>query len=384
MTSLYGGVRDKLHLIYPAESANSLMRIVFVQKFVPHYRLPFFERVKETLEQRGIEFVLIYCEPDPYENSKVQMVYPEWGIRASTRHFSVFKRYLYWANVFKHLKRGDLVIAEHAAKLIDNYIIFAARQTGWLKMGYFGHGENFQATTEFKISAIIKKLMLRRVDHWFAYTDVSRASLQRQGVDESIITVVNNTLAVPANAHLGKQPPDAHTCIYIGGLYTLKLLPLLIDAASRVAQEIPTFKLEIVGEGPDKPLLQEAAETRPWLTVHGALYGLERDSLLASANAILMPGLVGLIAIDSFQFERPVLTSTAGEHSPEIAYLVDQENCLIDEGDVTAESYGDMIVRYLNDTSLQDKLRAGCRDSAALYSIDNMADNFCDAVGKSS
>ena len=358
------------------------MRVVFVQKFVPHYRLPFFERVRDTLNARGIEFVLVYCEPDPYENSKVQMVYPEWGIRATTRHFSVLKRYLYWARVFRYLQRGDIVIVEHAAKLIDNYLIFAARQTGWLKMGYFGHGENFQATTELGVSAVLKKLMLRRVDHWFAYTEVSRSSLLRQGVEEPIITVVNNTLAVPDSAHLANQAPEPYTCVYIGGLYGLKLLPLLIDAATLVARQVPEFKLEIVGEGPDKPIVQNASETRHWLTVHGALYGNDRDEVLAKATAIVMPGLVGLIAIDSFQFQRPVLTSDAGEHSPEIAYLEHEKNCLIDQGDVDAESYAALLVRYLTDTALQEKLRAGCRHSADQYSIDNMAENFCSAIIK--
>ena len=356
------------------------MRVVFVQKFVPHYRLPFFERIRDQLAARGVEFVLIYCEPDPYEDSKVQMVYPDWGIKASTRHYSLFKRYLYWAGILKHLTRGDIVIVEHAAKLIDNYVIFAARQLGWLKMGYFGHGENFQATTEFKISAIIKKLMLRRVDHWFAYTELSRISLQRQGVDNSIVTVVNNTLDVSANAHLGDQDPTPHACVYLGGLYALKLLPLLVDAGDIVIKELPDFRLDIIGDGPDKLWLIEAATARPWLTVHGALYGLSRDSLLAQANAILMPGLVGLIAIDSFQFARPILTSDAGEHSPEIAYLVHEKNCLIDQGNISAASYAAMIIRYLTDVTLQTTLQDGCKVSAERYSIDNMATSFCDAI----
>lgn len=352
------------------------MRVVFVQKFVPHYRLPFFERVRDQLAKKDIEFVLLYCEPDPYEKSKVKMVTPEWGVEVKTKHFSLAGRYLYWGGIVKHLKRGDIVIAEHAAKLIDNYLFFALRQIGWIKMGYFGHGENFQATTELKISAIIKKMVLKRVDHWFAYTEVSRQSLLKQSVDDSIITVVNNTLDVPENVNLGQQAPEENTCVYIGGLYSLKKLPLLIDAATIVQSKITDFKLHFVGDGPDMDVLKEAANTRPWITVHGGLYGVERDSVLAQSNAILMPGLVGLIAIDSFQFERPILTSDAGEHSPEIAYLEDNYNCLIDTGNVTAQSYAELMVKYLEDKTLQSKLKDGCRQSAERYSIDNMAENF--------
>lgn len=361
------------------------MRVVFIQKFVPHYRLPFFERIRDLLASQGIEFVLLYCEPDPYENSKVQMVFPDWGIRTKTHHFSVFGRYLYWANISQHLKRDDLVIVEHAAKLLNNYVIFLARQIGWLKMGYFGHGQNFQPTTELRLSALVKKLMLRRVDHWFAYTEVSQQSLLRQSVDEAIITVVNNTLAPSENAALGKQDPEPYSCVYIGGLYSLKLLPLLIEASTLVAAKHPNFKLYIVGDGPEKVSLNDWAKTRPWLRVQGALYSKDRDKLLAKCNAILMPGLVGLIAIDSFQFARPIITSDAGEHSPEIAYLKDGENCLIDHGingEITAASYADAVGRYLNDCDLQQKLRNNCMFSAELYSIDRMAESFVSAVSE--
>lgn len=355
------------------------MRVVFVQKFVPHYRLPFFERVREILTERNIEFVLLYADPDPYEASKVRMAQPDWGINLKTRHFSLAGRYLYWTGVFKYLQRGDFVVVEHAAKLLDNYVIFAARQTGYLKMGYFGHGENFQATTEYRLSAWLKKIMLN-VDRWFAYTDVSKASLLKQSIDESRVTVVNNTLEQSKNAHLGTQPPTSHSCVFIGGMYDLKFLPLLLEASDIVAANIADYQLHLVGDGPERAAMDEAARSRPWLHVHGSLYGLDRDKVLARSCAILMPGLVGLIAIDSFQFSRPLITSDAGEHSPEIAYLVNGENCLIDTGEVTAATYAELIMNYLGDPSLQEKLMQGCRESNELYSLENMAQNFCNAL----
>ncbi len=355
------------------------MRVVFVQKFVPHYRLPFFERVREILTERHIEFVLLYAEPDPYEASKVRMVQPDWGTQLNTRHFSVAGRYLYWTGVFKHLERGDFVVVEHAAKLLDNYVIFAARQFGYLKMGYFGHGENFQPTTEYKLSAWLKRIMLN-VDRWFAYTDVSKNSLLRQSIDEDKITVVNNTLVLSANADLGNTPPTPGSCVFIGGMYDLKFLPFLLEASDIISERNPAFQLHLVGDGPERAAMEAAAESRSWLHVHGSLYGIERDRMLAQSSAILMPGLVGLIAIDSFQFARPLITSDAGEHSPEIAYLANGENCLIDTGEVTPASYADLVLKYLGDEDLQKSLMQGCRDSNKLYSLENMAQNFCNGI----
>lgn len=360
------------------------MRVVFVQKFVPHYRLPFFEQVAEKLDHEGIEFLLVYGKADPFEGSKVKTVFPEWGIKTNTRHLKIKGRYLYWQNAMSVIKRGDFVIVEHAAKLLDNYLIFAARQVGYLKMGYFGHGHNFQTTTEYKISAVLKRFMLKRIDRWFAYTKISQQSLLEQQVNSEIISVVNNTLEKSANVELADTAPNPLSFCFIGGMYDLKLLSLLIAACTIVAKAHPDFELNVVGQGPDKNLVDDAAKTQPWLKVHGALYGQDRDRVLANSSAILMPGLVGLVAIDAFHFRRPIITSDAGEHSPEIAYLEDGYNSLMDRGDahgkVTPETYAETVYKYIEDSLLQDHLRDGCRKSTEEYSIENMANNFCRGI----
>lgn len=356
------------------------MRVVFVQKFVPHYRLPFFEKLRERLAADGDELVLVYGEPDPFEGSKVRMEYPEWGIRTESTIRRVAGRYLYFQRVHRVVRPGDLVVVEHAAKLLDNYYLFLARQLGRIRMGYFGHGQNFQAKSELRISAYVKRRMLSDVDRWFAYTRVSHASLVRQGVPPERITVVNNTLATAPGAR-PDEPPRPLAFAFVGGLYREKLLGLLVEAASLVAAERPGFTLDVVGEGPDAPWLREQATSRPWLRVRGALYGEERDRVLVESSAILMPGLVGLIAIDAFQFARPLITSETGEHSPEIAYLEDGENALIARGDaISARDYADTVIRFIDSPELQRRLRAGCRSAAARYSIEAMVDNFHEGV----
>ena len=130
------------------------MRVVFVQKFVPHYRLPMFEQLRDNLAKNDVEFVLLYGHPDAYEGSKVRTMEPSWGLKVDSRIFSVLGRYLYWQGANKHIKKGDLVIVEHAAKLLDNYVIFAKRQLGGCKMAYFGHGKCFQPKVELFLSLI--------------------------------------------------------------------------------------------------------------------------------------------------------------------------------------------------------------------------------------
>jgi len=355
------------------------MKVVFVQKFVPHYRLPFFEQVREELIRRGIDFELVYGQPDLFEGSKVRMVYPVWGKRVNNRIFCIAGKYVYWQRANRFVAAGDLVVAEHAAKLIDNYLFYLRCMLGQIRFGYFGHGQNFQARHELALSSWLKRLMLRRVSRWFAYTEVSRQSLLRQGVDERLITVVNNTLTTPQSP-ASRPSRNPHRFLYIGGLYADKRLDLILAAAEGAAQVLDNFELHIVGDGPSKPIVLGAAERLPWLTYHGSLYGLERDELLCSSSAIVMPGLVGLVAVDSFHFGCPILTASAGQHSPEVAYLESEVNCLFDHGSGTAETFTELIVRFATEPGLADHLRQGCAVSAKIYTLENMVTRFCDGA----
>ena len=68
----------------PIDTRPAVQRVVFVQKFVPHYRLPLFENLREQFAKKGVDFILIYGQPDAYEGSKIRMEYPEWGKRVKS------------------------------------------------------------------------------------------------------------------------------------------------------------------------------------------------------------------------------------------------------------------------------------------------------------
>ena len=385
-----------------ARQTDLAMNVVFVQKFVPHYRLPFHEGIRDELKRRGIGYTLVYGPPDPFEGSKVKTVSPAWGERVKSRIFNARGRYLYWQGAHRYVAKGDLVVVEHAAKLLDNYVLYALHLLGRNGYAYFGHGENFQTQHELGISRAIKRRMLRRVTRWFAYTEVSRQSLIRQGVDDQRITVVNNTLHRPPPSETtpglsvhsspdgsagdvsgrasGNRQRDPNRFLYIGGLYGDKRLDVLFEACAMVAQRSPEFRLDVVGDGPLASEVRQAAERHDWLTWHGALYGEERDAMFARASAILMPGLVGLVIVDAFLHRCPIITSMIGQHSPEIAYLDNEVNGLMDNSGGTVESYAALVERFLQEPDLADRLRDGCARSANEYTMENMIKRFCDGV----
>jgi len=353
-----------------------IKRVIFVQKFVPHYRLPLFELLKRKLEENGIEFVLIYGSPDPYEGSKVKMEFPEWGVRVESKIIPIYERYLYWQGIPFKIKKDDVVIVEQAAKLLDNYILFFLEQINIVRMCYFGHGQNFQDKYELKISKKIKQLMVGRVSKWFAYTKMSVDSLLEQGVNSEKIVSVNNTLKLTTTLREFDIKRNKFQFVYIGGLYKDKRTEFLLESSSKVRAENSRFELHIVGDGPQKGVVEEFSRNNSWCFYHKGMYGEERDRLLFESSAILMPGLVGLVAIDSFHFACPIVTTNCGQHSPEFVYLENRKNALMLSDEGTTDEFAKLILEFIVDQELSETLRRECRNSAAFYTIEETAERF--------
>jgi len=355
-------------------------RVVFIQKFVPHYRLPLFESLRDQLKKNNIEFILIYGSPDPYEGSKIKMSYPEWGIKVDSKIFKFFGRYLYWQGAIHKVRKGDIVIAEQAAKLLDNYILYFMQQFGYIKFCYFGHGKNFQNKYEIPISRFIKKLMLKRISCWFSYTNMSTDALLEQGVSVDKIQTVNNTLQKTNTLTEKDVTRIDHKLVYIGGLYNDKRIEFLLESAELIYQSCKGIELHIIGSGPLADLVRSFATTNTWCKYYGSAYGEDRDRLLFSSSAILMPGLVGLVAVDSFHYACPIITTNCGQHSPEYCYLENNTNSLILDDEGNPASYANLVLEFLNDQTLRSSVRQGSRNSADEYTIDDTASNFVKGI----
>lgn len=359
---------------------KTIKRVVFVQKFVPHYRLPLFELLKEKLAAHNIEFILVYGQPDPFEGSKIKMMFPEWGRRVKSLIIPLPGRYVYLQGSPRFVKKGDVVIVEHASKLLDNYVLFFLQQIGFLHLCYFGHGHNFQDAHELKIAAKIKNAMVARISRWFAYTDMSVKSLVNQNVDPKRIVTVNNTLTKSTLLSEEDVTRNKNKFLYIGGLYADKRLDFLLNAGKLVHETNPGFELHLVGTGPESESIAAFADANDWCVYHGSVYGEERDRILYESSAILMPGLVGLVAIDSFHFASPIISTNCGQHSPEVIYLENGANAVILEDEGTEASYAAAVSKFLNDDAWSEQLRQGCRDAADTYTIENTAERFVSGI----
>lgn len=260
------------------------------------------------------------------------------------------------------------------------------------RLAFWGHGANLQSSAPDGLKERFKRWTTRKVDWWFAYTGLSVNLVASTGFPSTRITNLENSIDTTAmQAEIAAIGPDdrnalrarmgwedGRIAIFLGSLYPDKRLEFLFQAADRLHCDDPLFRLLIVGDGPLRETVRNYCVGRPWCTWVGAKTGSEKALYLSLADVLLNPGLVGLGILDAFVAGVPMVTTDCGLHSPEIAYLIQDENGVMTNNSIDAFIIG--VRRVLNDDAYRTRLVAGCRQTAGHYTIENMAMNFARGI----
>ena len=377
------------HLHCFSISMKNPRAILFVQRILPHYRLPFFDLLGEHLLARGYELHVMYGLHRDGSVPKSVDTNAAWGRRTRTLYFDVFGREFVLHAPQALVTNATLTIVEQANRLLLNYVLLGQRAMTKRKVAFWGHGKNYQASSDSSLAERLKRSYSTFADWWFAYNEASAATVSAAGFDERRITVVNNAIdtseidAAVRDPRICVRPAlldelGPHACLYCGGVYPDKRISFLLDAAIQVRETVSDFQLVIIGEGPDSALVERAARDYPWIHHLGPVFGSGRVPYLLCCKAMLMPAQVGLATIDSFSSGTPMITTAADNHSPEYSYLVDGWNAVVTEPQIC--SYARGIVEFLLDEERQRTLSDGCRRTSQQLTVDNMAENFAHGI----
>ena len=379
--------------------------VAFVTRFIPQYRVEFLNGLEERLKIASIGFTVFadHAMPQSYMVDALKEVHCAVGVpifhfglrkilgSRSARRGGAKLRSPYWQPIFRRLLSFDLVIVEQANSALLNYALILRRQlAGSPRIAFWGHGENLQ-THETGLRRWIKTTMTCQADHCFGYTELSADILRRLGVNDDSITIVNNsvdtkvvkTASVMDAASKERKKSElgldhSPVAVFCARLTKNKALPFLVEACRAAREKFGEFTLLVIGDGHHGPWLREQAKKEIWIRPLGLLYGAEKAEVLALSDVFLLPSAVGLSILDSFAAGLPLLSARFGNHGPEIAYLKDGVNGLMT--DATVEAYSDAIVRVLSGEELPKALSAGARQSAEVYSVDAMIENFAQGI----
>ena len=339
-----------------------------------------------------MQLILVYGQPDPSEIIRNDAGNIDWAICVKNLYFKIGGKYIVFQPNPINFNKSDLVVLTQENSIISNYFYLLYRFFLSRKVAFWGHGANLQSHKPNGLKEVFKRWTTNQVDWWFAYTQMSADLVKAAGFPLNKITVLNNsfdtsdlqrqrqtitpneTMSLRELLGFGQGPVG----VFVGSLYADKRLDFLFSAAETIRLKIPDFHLLIIGEGNERDKVQAWCAAHPWARWVGARMGREKTAYVSVAQVMLNPGLVGLGILDSFVYEVPMLTTDCGLHSPEISYLSDGVNGIMTANDLN--SYVSSCISVLNNPSILELLKNGCRVCVQEYTVENMARRFADGI----
>lgn len=361
--------------------------VLFAQRRLPHYRVPFMQAAQACLATRGVRLNVIYGEPTAAERLKRDEGELEGAQRMRHTRYAMGGR-LCW-QPFDTRGQALVIVSQENRLLFNHWLLRPWRP---FKLAFFGHGAHLASTHPEGWRERYKAWTSRQADHWFAYTELSRSLLHRAGVRDERITVVNNAVDTRRlraeadswsadelqNARIAWGLTPGRTALFLGSLYAAKGLDTLFAAAAAVHANWPDFRLLVLGDGPDASQVREACAQHPWIRWGGALAGREKAFWMRLADVLWLPGSVGLAVVDGFALGLPTITQAGRAHGPEIAYIQSGRNGYLSAPDVA--SFAQALDRCWRDEAWRSQLQQGARLSGRDLTVEAMAERFAAGV----
>lgn len=359
-----------------------MSRVVIVQPYIPQYRKPFFEKLTVSLGEQGIDLQIAAPPVRGAQSMRGDAIRPQWIIEITRRELPVGSRRLVLGGARPAWGRSDAVILGNRGTSLDNYLALLDQRVRGLRVGLWGHIKDY-VNPPSRLDAALEKIQLRAADHVFAYVPSGAAYAESLGIQSTRVTTVMNTIddtelhqsmqRVRANDTAAFRAEhgigDRRAFAYIGGLDSSKRIHFLVEAVDRALTLRDDFVLLVGGLGGEKYRFDELVR-RGRAIMLGYADTATKAKILTLSDAILMPGRIGLVAVEALISGRPVITTRWPYHAPEYEYLEEGKSVFAAENNV--EMYARAIATFPEPN--------GAPQSWAYPTMNDMVSNFTTGV----
>ncbi len=375
---------------------SSRLRIAICQPVVPHYRVPVFNLLGA---QPGIELsVFAGLGGNTLQSATGETDFRH--VRAAIRHHRLGSIDFYYQRAQVDVvdpTRFDLVILPWNIRYLSLWPAMRKARDRRVPIALWGHG---YSKRERRAIRWCRNRLARRADAMLLYSyGVARRLVAQFSFAQRRVFVAQNALdQAPTRESVRRWSSDpgalaafqqqhdldpAQTVVFVSRLERTNRVEMLIRGLHRLRRNRPAAKLVIVGDGPERAVLQALASELGQgrhIIFTGAIYNeSELAPWMLSATLFCYPVNIGLSILHAFGFGLPVVTSDdIGSHNPEIEALQPGANGLLyRDGDVE-----DLVAKW---NKLMDKpvvrqqlSAAALRQVQENYTLPRMVQGFLD------
>lgn len=334
--------------------------VIIVQPYVPKYREAFFRGLIETLDNENISCKVAAAKPTGTQAQRSDSTDADWIVPYEARKLQIGGRTLTLGGARSLWAGADGVIVGHLGSSLDTYLALIDSRRGRLKTGVWGHIKPYVSDGNY-LDLLLEKWQLRNADQIFAYTPGGFNFAVKAGAkSEKVTTVMNSTdTELLERARRRLDLGSAHgfmsrhglvhgkTVAYIGGLDSSKRIEFLSAALDQLWMSDPDIRIIVGGVGSQSALLR-LAEERGQALLMGYVDADAQALIGHVASALLIPGRIGLVAVDALVLEIPILTTDWRYHAPEAEHLTEGESRFTSEDNVFA--YVELVRRFMHHT----------------------------------
>lgn len=341
-----------------------LKHICVMSEFFPPYvgggQIHALEIIKNLKGTYRFDIITNALDGLPSSESSEGFIIHRVGVSGKVDSFSRRLKYI------RAAKRLALQLHEKDPFDLIHAHVFAGSLAGY----YFGKKANLliintvhgvylhDPDTGFLKRILQKYVVKRKYSKTIAVSQITKGQLLELGVDPDSIQVIYNGVDPSLFENQHDHQGDVFTVVYVGRLWRIKGIHLLVEAAASIVKERNDVRFLLVGDGPERQEL-EAKIVRNnlsnFVTITGFQDYAKIPGILKEADLFVLPSLMEGMPnsiLEAMAARVPVVATKVGG-VPEIVTHM-QNGILIEPNSV--EQLANAIITVIDDADLRNRL----------------------------
>jgi glycosyltransferase involved in cell wall biosynthesis len=253
--------------------------------------------------------------------------------------------------------RADAVILPLQGTAVDAYRAILGAGKRRQRIGLWGHVKSYVSPPS-QLDMAAERWLMNRADQVFAYTPGGTEYAIATGIEAKKITTVMNSIDT-GNLEIARSSvtqdsirrfrtkyglAENRTISYIGALDQSKRIDFLREVLDVLWTRDPSVRILVGGRGKQEDLLRPAVD-RGQCVLLGHVDDYSKALMARVSSAFVIPGRIGLVAVESLVLGIPVLSTDWPYHAPEREYLKEGSSLFTSVNSV--ECYVELILGRL-------------------------------------